>query len=163
MSNETQTNIMVACGAICEYDNKFLMVREHRSDEGVVLNQPVGRVRLGEDLLAAARREVHEETGYDIELTAFLGTYVWQTPEGNTSIRFCFVGQISAEEACKEARATEDWMEPLWLSREDLAQSESSFRNPVTKACLKDYLVGTRYPLTVIRRVEGIPQNSAAF
>jgi ADP-ribose pyrophosphatase YjhB (NUDIX family) len=156
VTSKSQPTIRVACGAICEHDNKFLMVREHRSDEGVVLNQPVGRVKLGEDLLGAACREVHEETGYDIELIAFLGAYAWQTPEGNTSIRFCFIGQISDEEARKEARATEDWIKPVWLTRKELAQSESSFRNPVTKACLEDYLAGLRHPLSVIRSVGSV-------
>ena len=159
MADETQASIRVACGVICERDNKILMVREHRSDEGIVLNQPVGKLKLGEDLLLAACREVREETGYDIELIAFLGAYAWQTPEGNTSIRFCFIGQISDEEARKEARATQDWIEPRWLSREELAQSESSFRNPVTKACLEDYLAGQRYPLSVIRKVGSITGN----
>jgi 8-oxo-dGTP pyrophosphatase MutT (NUDIX family) len=154
VADETQSSIRVACGVICERDNKFLMVRERRPDEGVVLNQPVGKVRLNEDLLAAARREVQEETGYDVELVAFLGTYVWQTPEGNTSIRFCFIGQISDEEAHKEAHAIEDWIEPIWQGREELAQAESSFRNPVTKACFEDYFAGQRYPLSVIRSLK---------
>lgn len=156
MVDETQTSIRVACGVICERDNKFLMVREHRSDEGVVLNQPVGRLKLGEDLLLAACREVREETGYDIDLTAFLGVYAWQTPEGNTSIRFCFIGQISDEEARKEAKATEEWIKPVWLTREELIQSESSFRNPVTKACMEDYFAGQSHPLDVIRSVGNV-------
>jgi ADP-ribose pyrophosphatase YjhB (NUDIX family) len=153
VTKQDQGDIMVACGAICEHDDKFLMVREHRTDEGIVLNQPVGRVRLGEDLVAATHREIKEETGYDIELVGFLGAYVWQTPKGQTSIRFCFVGGLSDEEARKEARSTEDWIEPIWLSRDELTQSESAFRNPVTKACLDDYLAGARYPLSVIRSV----------
>ena len=104
MADETQANIRIACGVICERDNKILMVREHRADEGVVLNQPVGRLKLGEDLFLAACRAVCEETGYDIELISLLGAYASQTPEGNTSIRFCFHGQILDEEAQRSAR-----------------------------------------------------------
>lgn len=156
MANETQTSIRVACGVICERDNRLLMVREDRPDEGVVLNQPVGKLKLGEDLFFAACREVREETGYDIELIAFLGAYAWQTPEGNTSIRFCFIGQISDEEALKEAHATQDWIKPVWLTREELIQCESSFRNPVTKACLEDYFAGQRHPLGVVRSVGNV-------
>lgn len=155
MTGKNQASVRVACGVICEHKNRFLMVRERRPDEGVVLNQPVGSLRPGEDFLSAARREVREETGYEIEIVALLGGYVWQTPEGNTSIRFCFIAQISDEEASKGAHATEDWIEPIWLSREELGQSESSFRNPVTKACLEDYLAGARHPLSVVRSVAG--------
>jgi 8-oxo-dGTP pyrophosphatase MutT (NUDIX family) len=142
---------MVACGAICEHEGRLLMVREHRPREGVVLNQPVGGLELGEHLMAAACREVREETGYEIELIAFLGTYVWRTPNGNTSIRFCFIGHLSADEARKKATTTEEGIEPIWLSREELTESETSFRNPVTKACLEDYLAGKSHPLSVIR------------
>jgi 8-oxo-dGTP pyrophosphatase MutT (NUDIX family) len=156
VADETQASIRIACGVICEHDNKILMVREHRSDEGVVLNQPVGKLRLGEDPFLAACREVREETGYDIELISFLGAYAWQTPEGNTSIRFCFIGQVSDEEARKEPHATEDWIKPIWLAREELAQSESSFRNPVTKACLEDYFAGQRHPLSAIRSIGNV-------
>jgi len=131
-------------------------VRERRSDEGLVLNQPVGKLRPGEDLHTAVRREVREETGYEIEVVALLGSYVWQTPQGNTSIRFCFIAQVSDEEASKDAHATEDWIEPIWLSREELAQSESSFRNPVTKACFEDYFAGTRFPLTALKSIGNI-------
>ena len=153
MTVKNQSSVRVACGVICEHKNKFLMVRERRSGEGLVLNQPVGNLRPGEDLLSAVRREVREETGYEVEPVALLGGYVWQTPEGNTSIRFCFVTQISAQEASKAASATEDWIEPIWMTREELSESEASFRNPVTKACFEDYFAGTAFPLAVLKSI----------
>ena len=82
----------IACGAICEEDGKILMVREYRKDEGIVLNQPVGALELNEDICMAALREIKEETGLDVKLTNFLGVYVWLLKNGNTSIRFCFIG-----------------------------------------------------------------------
>lgn len=68
----------------------------------------------------------------------------------------CFVTQISDQEASKATSATEDWIEPMWLTREELAQSESSFRNPVTKACFDDYFAGAAFPLTVLKSIGNI-------
>ena len=156
MTVKNQPSVRVACGVICEHKNKFLMVREQRPGEGLVLNQPVGNLRPGEDLLSAVRRVQREETGYEVEPVALLGGYVWQTPEGNTSIRLCFVTQISDEEASKTASATEDWIQPIWLTREELTESRSSFRNPVTKACFEDYFAGTTFPLTVLKSIGNV-------
>jgi 8-oxo-dGTP diphosphatase len=38
-------------------------------------NFPSGRIELGEDILDAARREVKEETGYDVKITGTTGIY----------------------------------------------------------------------------------------
>ncbi|MGR3304443.1 MAG: NUDIX domain-containing protein [Candidatus Scalindua sp.] len=151
MMNTKLSKINIACGAVCETDGKILMVKEKRKDEGIVLNQPVGALELNEDICEATRREVKEETGLDIKLTNFLGIYVWLLKNGNTSLRFCFIGCVIGGELGAEIRTDEETVEPIWLSREELKQSEQLFRNPVTKKCLEDYFSGVRYPLDAVR------------
>ncbi len=143
--------ITVACGAICEQDGKILMVREHRPDEGIVLNQPVGALDLGEDVYQGAKREVFEETGLEIELTHFLGAYVWLLGNGNTSIRFCFVAQVVGGALRPEPRDDDEIVEPVWLSPEELREFQDQFRNPVTQKCIDDYYAGKLYPLDAVR------------
>ena len=143
--------IKIACAVICEQDDRILMVKETREDEGIVLNQPVGKLELNEDIFEAARREFKEETGLEIELTDFLGTYVWLLSNGNTSIRFCFVGRILGGVLHCKVRDGNEIIEPLWLTRDDLSATENQYRNPVTKQCLEDYFSGVRYPLNIIK------------
>ena len=149
--------LMVACGAICEQKGKILMVREYRPEEGHVLNQPVGELRPGESVFNATVREVREETGLDIDLTHFLGAYVWLISNGDTSIRFCFVAQVVGGELRNEPRTDREIVQPVWLSREELRESENKFRNPVTKKCLEDYYAGKWYPLEVVQTLSGPP------
>lgn len=127
------------------------MVKESRPDEGFVLNQPVGKLNLHEDIFEGTRREVKEETGLEIKLTHFLGAYVWLLNNGNTSIRFCFVACVTGGKLRPEPRADNETVEPVWLSREELHELESRFRNPVTRKCLEDYFAGTRYPLEAVK------------
>ena len=145
------SQINISCGVICEKNYRILMVKETRKDEGIVFNQPVGKLELNEDVFEAARRELKEETGLEVELTDFLGAYVWLLPNGNTSIRFCFIGRVMGGDLRREERTTDETVEALWLSREELREAEKSYRNIVTKQCLEDYFSGIRHPLNVIK------------
>ena len=145
--------LTVACGVICENAGRILMVQETRAAEGVVFNQPVGKLEPHEDIFEGTCREVKEETGLDVELTDFLGAYTWLLSNGNTSIRFCFIARVACGELRRETRTDDEIVEPMWLSREELKQLETQFRNPVTKKCLADYFSGTRYPLAVVQTI----------
>lgn len=151
---QTRTpQLTVACGVICEDAGKILMVRETRVAEGIVFNQPVGKLEPREDIFEGTCREVKEETGLEVALTGFLGVYTWLLSNGNTSIRFCFVARVVRGELRPEMRADNEVVEPMWLSREELKRLETQFRNPVTKKCLEDYLSGARYPLAVVQTI----------
>lgn len=50
--------------AICVIDNKLIVLQDEQPHRGVRTTFPGGRVESDEDTLAAAQREVHEETGY---------------------------------------------------------------------------------------------------
>jgi 8-oxo-dGTP pyrophosphatase MutT (NUDIX family) len=154
------SQINIACGVICEKDGKILMVMETREDEGVVFNQPVGSLELNEDVFEAARRELQEETGLEVELTSFLGAYVWLIPNGNTSIRFCFIGCVIGGELRCEVGTGIELVEPMWLCQEELREKESLYRNPVTKQCLEDYFSGIRHPLSVIKVLKNLQVQS---
>ena len=143
-------SLMVSCGAVVEKDGKILMVREHRAAEGEVLNQPVGKLELGEDAFEATQREVWEETGLRVALTHFLGTYVWLVENGNTSIRFCFIAEVVGGKLGVQIE-DDEVIGPVWLSLEQLNQSSHLFRTPVTALCLNDYFAGIRYPLSAVR------------
>jgi 8-oxo-dGTP diphosphatase len=65
---------VLAAGGIVirETPEPLIAVVRLRKDKSWVL--PKGKLKPGEDALAGARREVMEETGYDVSIEAFLGT-----------------------------------------------------------------------------------------
>jgi len=64
-----------------EKDGKILLVRQFRYAAGQAIYElPAGKLdRTGEDVLAAAQRELEEETGYNAKNWESLG-FIWTTP-----------------------------------------------------------------------------------
>ena len=75
---------------VVEDQGRFLLVEETVGGKPV-FNQPAGHVEPFESLKDAAIRETLEETGWEIELTAWQGLYVYHSPRnGVTYYRHCF-------------------------------------------------------------------------
>lgn len=142
-----QPHITVA--TVIEDQGRFLLVEE-MADGRTVLNQPAGHLEANESLIEAALRETLEETGWDIELTAVTGIYLYTAPSnGVTYQRVCFAG--------KALRQRPDY--PLdvgiigarWLTRDELASQPGRWRSELVLRCIDDYLLGERFPLSLIR------------
>jgi 8-oxo-dGTP diphosphatase len=67
-----QISPLVGTGAIIERDGKFLLI--DRSD-GLGYTIPGGIVRNKETVEQCVKREVREETGYEINITGLVGVY----------------------------------------------------------------------------------------
>lgn len=129
---------------------RYLMVEEH-SEGRVVLNQPAGHIEEDESIFDAARREALEETGYDVELTGFLGLYVFRSPiNGLTYHRHCFIGRA---ERHVTNRLDEDIIAPHWLTYDELLKQQSKLRSPLVLECIEDFKAGRNLPLDVIREL----------
>jgi 8-oxo-dGTP pyrophosphatase MutT (NUDIX family) len=132
---------------IVEKDGLFLMVEE--TDEGrTVFNQPAGHLEEHETLFEAAVRETLEETGWHVELTDFLGLYHYPAPNGVTYIRHCFVARPLRHDS---NRALDTGiLAAHWLSMETILAPHFRARSPIVGRVIRDYLSGTRYPLSLI-------------
>ena len=133
---------------IVEKDGRFLLVEEVDNDR-TVFNQPAGHLDEDETLFDAAVRETLEETAWHVNLTGFLGTYLYKgANNGITYIRHCFI-------------ATPDWHEPdltlddgiiaaHWLTAEEIFADSFPARSPLVTKALQDYLEGRRLPLDTL-------------
>jgi len=65
----------VAAYAICVRDDQVLLARWIGNDGRPEWTLPGGGMEHGEDPYDTVRREVHEESGYDIEVTGLLGVH----------------------------------------------------------------------------------------
>ena len=137
----------VTVAAIIERGGQFLFVEERVPGQGQVVNQPAGHLEVDEDLLAAVRREVLEETAHDFVPQELVGIYHYRAPAtGVVYMRFCFHGPT--ERHYPDRALDTDILRTLWLDREALQKYPS--RSPLVERCLDDYLGGQRWPLDIL-------------
>lgn len=132
---------------VVEQDGHFLMVEEIDGDRAV-FNQPAGHLEEGESLFEAALRETLEETGWQVELTDFLGLYHYPAPNGVTYIRHAFVARPLAHDPNRVLDT--GILGAHWLDATTILSPGFAARSPIVGRVLRDYLAGIRYPLSVI-------------
>ena len=144
---------------VVEQAGRFLMVEE-RADGALVINQPAGHLEAGETLIQAAQRETLEETGWEVEVTHFLGLYHYFSPaSGLTYIRSCFIA--SAQQQFPQRPLDRDIERCLWLRPEEIQALGPRLRSPMVWQAVADYLQGIRYPLQLIHSGQ-LPRSPAA-
>jgi 8-oxo-dGTP pyrophosphatase MutT (NUDIX family) len=144
---EWQPHITVA--TVIEDDGRFLFVEEFKAGR-LVLNQPAGHLEANESLREAALRETLEETGWDVELTALLGIYLYTAPSnGVTYQRVCFSARPVRHDAERELDS--DISGITWLTRDELATQPERWRSELVLRCVDDYLAGIRGSLELVR------------
>lgn len=150
MNTRWKPNVTVA--AVIERDGRFLLVEEETSD-GLRLNNPAGHLDCGETPEQACTRETLEETAYSFTPSALVGIYLSRQCTGaggdTTYLRFAFCGTLGD---CDPHRKLDTGIvRTLWLTADEIRASAARHRSPQLVHCMDDYLVGTRYPLALIR------------
>lgn len=137
--------------AVIEQAGRFLVVEE-MADGARVFNQPAGHLEPGERLVDAVIREVREETGTRFLPEAIVGVYRWINPATNeTHVRIAFSGEI--EEDAHDPDLDDPIIACHWLDHEQLLADPDRLRSPLVMACIDDYLVGSRHPLSLLREM----------
>ncbi len=141
-------NTTVACVVTCQ--NRYLLVEE--IDDGKrVYNQPAGHLEKGESLLAAAHRELWEETGLKLDAQYLLGIYQNEVPNKNIQyLRFCYVIELEGDYP-STAPQDSDIIAAHWLSLPEIEQRVEQMRSPLVMQCIKDHLKGEKIPLDSIK------------
>ena len=97
-------------------DGKVLLIQRAKPPLGL-WSLPGGRVEFGETAVAAAERELLEESGVTADLTAFVGLYevILDKPAFHYAIA-CYGGMWRSG----EAHASSDALEARWLTPAEL-------------------------------------------
>lgn len=77
--------------ALMVRDGRVLMVQRAREPDRGKWGFPGGLIELGETVLAAARRELHEETGISAEADRVIDVFDVITRDGDGRVRYHFV------------------------------------------------------------------------
>ena len=140
----------VTVATIVVRDGKLLMV-EVRAQGRLVFNQPAGHLEPDESLLEAARRETLEETGWDVEPTAFVGAYQWKAETGRHYLRFAFAAEPLRHHP--ERTLDEGIVQAVWMSPAELQRESARHRSPLVWQVVQDFLAGRRSPLDMLQQV----------
>ena len=132
-------------------DGGRVLLVEETIEGRQVLNQPAGHLEPGESLAEAALRETVEETGWTVELTAFIGCYQWTAGDGTPFLRFCYAARPVSHDPARPLDAGID--RALWMTPAELLAAAGRQRSPLVWQVLADYLAGQRYPLALVREV----------
>ena len=136
----------VTVATVVALEGRLLLVEE-RIDGQLVLNQPAGHLEPGESLVEAAVRETLEETGWQVRLEAFVGSYQWTAPGGQQYLRFAFAGQ-----AHDPSRPLDEGIErAVWLAPSELRARTAQHRSPLVWRVAADWLGGQRHPLSLVQ------------
>ncbi|AIO18556.1 Diadenosine hexaphosphate hydrolase [Candidatus Izimaplasma bacterium HR1] len=113
--------IIMTAGAVIIYNDKDEILLQHRGDDHF-WGLPGGIMEIGEKPNETAIREAFEETGYNIEITDYLGDYhnfnkSW--PGGDEAHIICFIyqGVIISGEMVIDGKETLDLK---WFNMHDL-------------------------------------------
>ncbi|MXV46792.1 NUDIX hydrolase [Xanthomonas sp. LMG 8993] len=140
----------VTVATVVVRDGRFLQVEETIGGK-LLLNQPAGHLEPDESLLDAAVRETLEETGWDVRLTPFIGTYQWVAPTGQCFLRFAFVAEAVTHHP--ERSLDTGVVRALWMTPDELRSASERLRSPLVWEVVADYLAGQRHPLALVRHV----------
>lgn len=141
----------VTVAAIIERAGRFLLVEEETSD-GICFNQPAGHLDPGETLAHAVTRETLEEAAHDFSPTALVGVYMSRylssrTGQEVTYLRFAFCGDLGAEH---NRPLDHGILRTVWMTYDELVDSQHKHRSPLVMRGIDDYLAGQRAPLSLI-------------
>lgn len=106
--------IGLVAGCIIKQDGKYLLVQEKQEKAYGLWNVPAGYVDKGEEVEAAAVREVKEESGYDVVLDGLIGLYHDSTKE---PLKHAFKAQIVGGEL---STPDDEILDAKWLTYEEV-------------------------------------------
>ncbi|WP_295937571.1 NUDIX hydrolase [uncultured Xanthomonas sp.] len=140
----------VTVATVVVRDGRLLQVEEAIAG-ALVLNQPAGHLEPDESLIEAAVRETLEETGWQVQPTAFIGAYQWKADTGRHYLRFAFAADPVAHDAQRPLDT--GIVRALWMTPAELEAAAPRWRSPLVWQVVADYLAGRRYPLDLLRQV----------
>ncbi len=139
---------VTVASVIADGCGRFLLIEEQVRGRRV-LNQPAGHLERGETLVEAAIRETLEESAWEVEPEALVGTYQWTAPDGTDFLRFAFCARALRHHP--DRPLDNGIVAAMWLTLDELRERRADLRSPLVLTAVEDYLAGTRVPLSAVR------------
>lgn len=152
MQRRLKRNSHLVAGAIlADETGKICLVQEAKGPWTSKWNLPLGHLEHGETMPEGAKREVKEETGYDIELTALLPL---QNASCENVFRILYIGKVI--DGSPEERIQTDTSAVGWFTLDEIKQKfdNQELRDIGTWHDILLYQNSPQLPLDIIKEVE---------
>ncbi|GAB2197750.1 NUDIX hydrolase [Sessilibacter sp. MAH4] len=151
--NSREFNPHVTVATVVSQQNQFLIVEEQINGE-TRFNQPAGHLEANESLIAAAKRETLEETGWEVDITGFLGVCIFKASNGVTYVRNTFC----ATPIHKREPFTLDTgiIAAHWMTLNEIQQKQEMLRSPMIIKSIENYLKGNIFPATLVTYLSAV-------
>ena len=118
---------LVGVGVLIQNDDRFLLIKRAAEPDAGLWSVPGGMVELGEKATEAAKREVLEETGLDVEIVGVLGVVdkIVEGDGGRIKFHFVIVDYL-ANPVGGSLEASSDALDAKWVRSEDFQDYEVS-------------------------------------
>ena len=108
-------------GVVVWRGDELLLIRRGKAPRKGEWSLPGGAQDLGETVHETAIREVHEETGLEIEITGLIDVVDAIRHDGRGRVEFHYtLIDLAAEWRSGEARAMDDAEEVVWIRRDQI-------------------------------------------
>ena len=144
--SEDKSIVIVA--AIIEKDGKLLLVQEGKEEVRGKWNAPAGHIKFGENPLEAVKREVAEETGFEVEPIELGRVFAFNNPENVPVLRFNVYCNLTGGTSERESAI----VDVCWFSKEEIEKlkSREELRSERTWWTIQDWIENNRFPLEAI-------------
>lgn len=136
-------------GVCIKKDGKILMVQEAKKEVYKKWNFPMGHLEEGETIFEGAKREVKEETGYDVELTSLISIQNYPNKE---NIKIAFNANIIDGDIAYDKNEV---LDVKWISIEELENMTSKELRAYNSSMdiIKDVKQNKEYPLEIVKEL----------
>jgi phosphatase NudJ len=143
-----ETHILVL--VVVQSGDQFALIQEKKYGSPWFL--PAGRVKAGESLLQAARRETREEAGIDVEITGLLGMEYLPALDAPACFRFIFAARPKGNAELKD-QPDRHSLCARWVRLEEL--NDYTLRYDEVEHWFKRVAEGREiYPLQLLEEVD---------
>ena len=122
---------IIVAGGVIEQEGKYLLIQEAKEDVRGKWNLPAGKQDPGETISEAAKREIHEECGFSVELTGVCQIGSWRSAI-NTVIAIIFSTKIVGGEINFNP---DEILDAKWFTYDEILAMKSELRSA-------DFLIG---------------------
>lgn len=141
----------IIVGGVIEKNGKFLLVQEAKENCRGMWSNPAGHLEDNENLLNAAKREILEETGCQVELTGVL-QIANRVLKDDTLLGIIFCAKLLEENISYNKK---EILDVKWFSYEEIISMKKEIREfNWAKSCFDNFRENNIAPIDIVEILE---------